>query len=442
MTLNGAALRLDEARPLFVELLRSGLSFEDPGNGDAVLIKGAQSELAKLDQATTERLRTLKPELRVLIAEHSQAVQGDERPTLKLRTLEAVRAEPVTYLPGDVLLESALQLVVGDPGLGKTRILLEACAHTTRGRAWPSGEAASEPRNVLYIGHEDSAEQVIRPVVVEGLGGDPARFHIIDALEVSDLRRKTRRESMFCLSEDGIEALDRTMDELRPALIVIDPITGHLGGADSFKDAEVRERLMPLARLAQKYGAGVIGNGHMNKDQQRAVAYRVGGSIAFYAVARAVFYVVQDPHNPLRRAFFHKKGNMAELVAARGFSIVGRYLDERLNSVGVPSWDAEPVDFTLEEALRASAETDESRQKRESVPQQVLRSILLARSGKALATEVQAIAATMGIAERTLDRAKSVLGVVSQREGFGPQSVVWWLLPAAAESGVKWEAPR
>jgi len=364
-----------------------------------------------------------------------------EPPRLKLRSLEHIEAQPVEYLPGDVLLKSALQLVVGDPGLGKTRMLLEACANTTRGKAWPSGEATGEARHVFYIGHEDSAEHVIRPVVVEALGGDPTRFHLIDALEVSD-RRKGRRESMFSLSEDGIEALDTAMGEFQPALIVVDPLTGHLGGADSFKDSEVRERLMPLARLAQKYGAGIIGNSHMNKDQQRAVAYRVGGSIAFYAVARAVFYMVQDPHDPRRRAFFHKKGNMAELAAARGLSIVSHYLDDTLGSVGVPSWDDAPVDFTLEEALKASSETEEAREKRESPPQQVLRSILLARGGKAPATEVRAIAGTMGIPDRTLDRAKALLNIVSQREGFGADSVSWWVLPAAAEAGVKWEAPR
>ncbi|HXI15730.1 MAG TPA: AAA family ATPase, partial [Chloroflexota bacterium] len=359
------------------------------------------------------------------------ATAEDDRPRIKRRTLASVTAAPVECLPGGVLLKSALQLVVGDPGLGKTRILLEACANVTRGRSWPDDGSSTAPRNVLYLGQEDSAEQVIRPVVVEGLGGDPERFHLIDALELTD-RKQRRRETMFCLSPDGIEALDATMTELRPALVVIDPITGYLGGADSFKDSEVRERLMPLAGLAQKYGAAVIGNGHMTKDQQRAVAYRVGGSIAFYAVARAVFYVVEDPRQPTRRAFFHQKGNMAELAEARGFSIVGQYLDERLRSVGVPSWDSEPVDFTLEEALRAASEGPEANQKRESVPQATLRSILLSHGGRAPAEEVYRLAEAMGVPKRTLERAKDGIGVTSHTEGFGAGSTSYWCLPAFA----------
>lgn len=367
----------------------------------------------------------------------SQAEIPDDRPRIKRRSLTTVTAEPVEYLPGNVLLTSAYQMVVGDPGLGKTRVLLEACANVTRGRSWPASGHETEPRDVFYVGQEDSPEQVIRPVVVEGLGGDPARFHLIDALELTD-RRERRRESTFCLSPEGIEALDAMMAELRPALVVFDPVNGYLGGADSFKDAEVRERLMPLAKLAQKHRAAVIGNGHMTKDQQRAVAYRVGGSIAFYAVARAVFFVVQDPNDSRRRAFFHKKGNMAELGAARGFSIVSRYIDERLNTVGVPAWDTDPVDFTLEEALRAASEGPDASQKRESVPETVLRSILLARGGHAPATEVYRVAETMGVPERTLDRAKKKLGVVSQRDGF--QGPYVWYLPAATQPD--WKADQ
>jgi AAA domain len=289
---------------------------------------------------------------------------------------------------------------------------------------------------VFYVGYEDSAEQVIRPVVVEALGGDPARFHLIDALEVTT-RAGDRKESLFTLSADGLEALDAAMARYRPVLMAIDPITGHLGGADSFKDAEVRERLMPLAKLAQQYGTAIVGIGHMTKDQQRAVAYRVGGSIAFYAVARAVFFVVQDPDDPRRRAFFHEKGNLAELTAARAFSIVPHYVDERIGSVGIPAWDPAPVDYTLEDALRVAGGSQEHRQQRESVPQAVLRSILLTRGGRAPSEEVYAVAETMGVKRRTLERAKERLGVLSHRAGFGPGSTSYWCLPAFAPTAAE-----
>jgi hypothetical protein len=122
-----------------------------------------------------------------------------------MRLLSDIRAEPVTYRPGGVLLAGELQLTVGDPGLGKTRLLLEACAGATRGRAWPFGPERAAPGHVFYVGHEDSPEKVIRPVVVEPLGGDGDYFHVIDALEVQT--RGGPKETLFCLSREGLEAL-------------------------------------------------------------------------------------------------------------------------------------------------------------------------------------------------------------------------------------------
>ncbi|CAA9261185.1 MAG: hypothetical protein AVDCRST_MAG77-2681 [uncultured Chloroflexi bacterium] len=375
----------------------------------------------------------------VVVNVAAPAAEATVGPRLRTRKLSTITAKPVEYLRDGAFLKGAFQMLVGDPGLGKTRILLQALAAETRGRQWPyssdSDGAAGEPGYVLYVGHEDSAERVIRPVVVDALGGDSSRFEIIDSLEVQT--RKGPRDSMFTLSPEGLEALDAKMREVRPTLMVIDPIGGHLGGADSFKDSEVRERLMPLAHLADTYGTAIVGNSHMNKDQQKAVAYRVGGAIAFYAVARAVYYVATDPAEPTRRAFFHQKGNMAELREAMGFSIVGHYLNPELGSVGVPSWDTSPVEFTLEDALRAASEGPDAHQKRETAPQTVLRTILLSRGGRAPSEEVYSLAETMGVSRRSLERAKDGIGVTSHREGFGPGSTSYWCLPAYAPSAPK-----
>jgi len=47
---------------------------------------------------------------------------------------------------------------------------------------------------------------------------------------------------------------------------------------------------------------------------------------------------------------------------------------------------------------------------------------------------IQAGALSEGISWRTMERAKSELGVVSQRRGFGPGSVVLWGLPEGEDS--------
>ena len=47
-------------------------------------------------------------------------------------------------------------------------------------------------------------------------------------------------------------------------------------------------------------------------------------------------------------------------------------------------------------------------------------------------SEIEAGAAELGIAYRTVERAKKSLGIISRREGFGPGSVVMWERPTEA----------
>jgi hypothetical protein len=359
--------------------------------------------------------------------------EGDAR--LDLETLEGIVPEAVRHRPGGVLLRGELQLLAGGLGLGKTRILLEALAATTRGKAWPHGDEADEPGHVFYVGHEDDPRKVIRPVVVEALGGDPARFHRITAM----VERTTRGEhaSVFALTPAGLRALRAEMRRWRPKLLIIDPVTGHLGSStDSYKDAEVRAALQPLADLAHDFDCAIVGNAHLNKDQQQQVLYRIGGAAAFAAVARAVFFAVKDPGEPQRRALFLEKTNLTAPRDALGFSIVGHQVTPEIN-VGIPTWDTRPVSFTLEDAFKALLPGET---RREPERQQVLRTILAATRGRVLAQEAFRIGDAMGVHSRTLKRAKGELGIASRREGYGKGSRVYWVCPEATAAAVAWDA--
>ncbi|MGI8422990.1 MAG: AAA family ATPase [Chloroflexota bacterium] len=353
----------------------------------------------------------------------AKQARGSSPPRLRLTQLSTVQARGVEYLPGGYIPASMFSLLAGDPGEGKTRILLELAAAVTRGNAWPEGEERCEPANVLFCGEEDTLEHVIRPVF-DTLGGDAERFYAIEAL-VKEGRDGEDRESMFTLTDDGIEALEAAIVERRPRLMVVDPVTGHLGNRDSFKDAEVRGALLPLAKLAERYGVSIVGNAHLNKASQQAVAYRIGGSIAFRAVARAVFYVVPDPQDPARqrRLLFHDKSNVGAKREPRGYTIIDK------GGVGVVAWDREPVTVTLADAFGAGVggSTDERREQTEA---ERFLSELLAE-GPLTAEEIDKARTAAGIAERTLKRAKGRLNVLSTREGFGPGAIWRWSLPAS-----------
>lgn len=426
--------RVEAGRPVSTEFLAALPDpFRDWARAAARAAAAGQGlALAAFLEAITAEVAALDPNVD---APDEGGPEEEGGAWLELGTLEGIEPEPVLHRPGGVLLQGELQLVGGGLGLGKTRILLESLAATTRGKAWPYGEEVDEPGDVFYVGHEDDVRKVIRPVVVEALGGDPARFHRITGLV--EQTAKGERTGMFALSPAGLRALRAGMRRYRPKIIVIDPITGHLGsGTDSYKDAEVRAALQPLADLAHDFDCAIIGNAHLNKDQQQQVLYRIGGAAAFAAIARAVFFVVKDPEEPLRRALFLEKANLTTPQEALGFSIVGHQVTPKID-VGIPAWDTQPVTFTLEDAFKAVLPGEA---KREPERQQVLRTILAATRGRVRAQDAFRTGEAMGVRSRTLKRAKGELSVGSRREGYGKGSKIYWICPEATATALAWDA--
>ena len=61
----------------------------------------------------------------------------------------------------------------------------------------------------------------------------------------------------FRLAED-LAHLETAIKSVGAVLVVVDPVSAYLGKADSYKDAEVRGVLAPLAALAERTGVTVV----------------------------------------------------------------------------------------------------------------------------------------------------------------------------------------
>src|SRR5689334_18320659 len=68
----------------------------------------------------------------------------------------------------------AVSIVAGPPGLGKTQLMLGACARVTLGKL--DGDLRTTPVDVLYISAEDSLEHTLAPRFIAA-GGDRQRLH-------------------------------------------------------------------------------------------------------------------------------------------------------------------------------------------------------------------------------------------------------------------------
>ena len=77
-------------------------------------------------------------------------------------------------------------------------------------------------------------------------------------------------------------------------LIILDPLSAFLGVKDSHRDADVREVLGPLSKLAADFGVTVIGIVHLNKTQSSDPMTRFLGSTGIIASARSAYLVHGD----------------------------------------------------------------------------------------------------------------------------------------------------
>ena len=252
-----------------------------------------------------------------------------DEPNLKLINMEQVEVEKIDWLLYPFIPFGKVTIVQGDPGEGKTTMVLQIIAKLTKGEAvLPSNSDESaleektmdlEPVNVIYQTAEDGLGDTIKPRLLSA-GADCSRVMVIDdndqALTMMDAR------------------LEEAIIKTKARLVVLDPIQGFLGAAvDMHRANEIRPLMKRVAVLAEKYHCAIILIGHMNKNSNGKSSYRGLGSIDFKAAARSVLIVGRIKDEPEIRVVCHVKSSLApegKSIAFRldkdtGFEWIGEY---------------------------------------------------------------------------------------------------------------------
>ncbi len=337
---------------------------------------------------------------------------------LTVRAAE-VPAESVRWLwPGRIAL-GKLTLIVGDPDQGKSVLTVDLAARVTRGAPWPVDGSACPRGEVLLVSDEDNTADTIRPRL-DAAGADGDAVHLLrtvtpqgEAARRLNLQRDLEGLSNFLAAHPKVR------------LVCLDPLTAYLGDSDSHRNADMRALLQPLGELAARAGVAIVAVLHLNKSGHRASSlYRVSGSLAFVAIARASFLVTKDPADPDRRLLLPSKNNLGQDT---------RGLAYRLTSTpnGRPriTWEQELVSITADQALAGiPPEADPHPELTEAATwlQELLAEASLP------ATEVKKAALNAGLPWRTVQRAKKPAGITSQREGFGREATYIWRLQSTS----------
>ena len=307
------------------------------------------------------------------------------RTELQMIKMSEIQSQEVAWLWYPFIPYGKLTIVQGDPGDGKTTLVLNIAAKLSKGWGIDRAMKLTEPLTVIYQSAEDGLADTVKPRL-EAAGANCENISVID-------------ESIKSLSMID-ERLEEAVIRTKAKLLILDPIQAYLGGGmDMNRANEVRDMTKKLAALAEKYQCAIVLVGHMNKAAGNKAAYRGMGSIDFFAVARSVLLVGRVEGEANIRAVVQIKNNLAAFghpkafeLSEDGFHWLGDYeitADEVLGGIA-------PKANKLEQAKRLLREVAETNNAMQS-------------------NEIFNLAEEQGISGRTLENAKKELGIRAKR---------------------------
>jgi hypothetical protein len=356
-------------------------------------------------------------------AEQPPAGHGNARPAadaVSLVPLATVRPASVRWVWEGRLPLGAVSLLVGDGGLGKSTLLLDVAARLSRGQL--AGALSGTPVPVAIATAEDAIAEVVRPRA-EVAGADLALVHVIA------VRRGGTPDGLLLPADIG--ALQTAIHAARVRLLYVDPLVAHLPETvNAHRDQDVRRALAPLVRLAEHEDVAVVAVVHLNKSDSTQVITRICASVGFHNAARSVLLVGADPEDREgpTRVCMHAKCNLGPLAPALRFRLETRELvvgEQVITTSGI-AWCGTAAGISSADLLgrpdaeKESALADAVAWLREALADGLVEAGTLLDRAKAV-----------GIAERTLRRARRRLGATTRKETFSGQ----WVWALADEAG-------
>jgi len=319
----------------------------------------------------------------------------------KLEIIKAseVKTREIEWLWPPFIPYGKVTILQGDPGDGKSLLVLKLAAMLTRGEPLPFTEGEpKEPINVIYQSSEDDADDTIVPRFLKA-GGDPERLLFINENEE------------FLTFQDS--RLLEAMLETGARLLILDPLSAYVGEGTQLNSANsVRAQFRPLINLAKQLRCAVIIVHHQNKQQGQKAINRGSGSTDVIASARSSLLVARTGKDkPDERILAQVKSNIGPTGKAITFSVSG----------GEVTW-LSMGDMTADEALgNVFAAPGRPDTKIQSATEALAQ--LLAKGPKPY-HEIMNMMRDAGIGASTVQKAKAHLAVRSVKQG----STWFWFL--------------
>lgn len=322
------------------------------------------------------------------------------------QTMSDVPPENIKWLWQDVFPFGKMSLISGDPGVGKSFLTMDVASRASAGLPWPGSSHPTDPINVIILNCEDGLADTIRPRL-DAAGADAHKIRAITGVQ----RTQDGEPGFFTLDQD-VRSLERDLVNFDARLVIIDPISGYLGGSDSHSNAEVRGLLAPLSDLAERRDCAIIMVNHLNKNSAGRAITRSMGSIAFPAASRMSWIITRDQNDDRKRLMLPQKANVVE--EPRGYTFT-------LEDMRVV-WSDERPTVDLDQALKYECGDKSKREEAAMWLEQIL------LTGPMRSNEIKKSADDIGLSWATITRAKGDLEISSTKHGYGKGGYFEWQL--------------
>lgn len=303
-----------------------------------------------------------------------------------LKYFKDIQSKKVEWLWYPYIPYGKITIVQGDPGEGKTTVVLSLISALSNGENFPFSNQKFCGVSIYQNAEDDNAD-TIKPRL---------EHHMANCENVCFIEKE---DGILFMDDDSIE---KAIVKSKAKLLVLDPIQAYIGdNVDMNRANVIRPRMTKLKETAEKTGCAIVLIGHMNKNAGGKASYRGLGSIDISAAARSVLIVGKMKQSPDIKVLVQCKNNLAPMGKSLTFCI-----DE-----GKVEWLSE-CELTADELLSGGGIAETSKI---SLAEDFL--IEKLENGMLPSSQLISEAEQAGISKRTLKTAKAKLPICSLKKG-------------------------
>ena len=299
-------------------------------------------------------------------------IENEMTVSVPLEVVKASEIEPkeVKWLWYPYIPFGKVTLLQGDPGDGKSKLMLSVAALLSKGEPLPFTETEE---NLIFI-----------------------------------------KEGEKSLSF-GDNRIREAIEMYHAKLLILDPMSSYIGEICSMNNAnETRAEFNHLIAVAKDTGCAIVIIAHMNKMKDTNPLYRTNGSIDIAGAARSILAITRTPNKevPAERYLVQVKSNLAPTGSAILFEVSEKGVDF-----------ISEMEMTAEEAFQSLAPKIGRPNDKEVKAKAFL--IEMLKDGEMLSSNCEEKLEAAGFRKSTIKKAKKNAGVISRKKGF----LWYWSLP-------------